>query len=202
MALSLRCECGEVQGTVQAGHAYTRATCYCRDCQAYARWLGKPGLTDAQGGTDIVAMNPAAVRIDSGHDRLACMSLSDKGILRWYASCCRTPLGNTPRDGKVAYVGMVASSLAPPAAVDDAFGLPGRTVINVKSARGQVKPTPVAFIVDGLRIFGGIVGAKLRGQPPALFFDANARPVRSAQVLDDAERATLYSAVGQHDRNN
>ena len=193
MALSLRCECGQVQGTVEAGHAYTRAKCYCRDCQAYARWLDKPGLTDAQGGTDIVAMNPAAVRIDSGHDRLACMSLSDKGILRWYASCCRTPLGNTPRDGKVAYVGMVASSLAPPAAVDDAFGPAGRTVINVKSARGEVKPTPVAFIVDGLRIASGIMGAKLRRQRPSLFFDANAQPIRAPEVLDETQRAPLYA---------
>jgi len=44
MALSLRCECGQVQGTVEAGHAYTRATCYCKDCQAYARWLDKPAF--------------------------------------------------------------------------------------------------------------------------------------------------------------
>ena len=183
MALSLRCECGQVQGTVEAGHAYTRATCYCRDCQAYARWLDKPGLTDAQGGTDIVAMNPAAVRIDSGHDRVACMSLSEKGILRWYASCCRTPLGNTPRDGKIAYVGLLASSLAPIAEVDAAFGSAGDTRINVKSALGEVKPTPVAFVVDGLRIFGGILAARLRRQPPSLFFDGNAQPMRTPEVI-------------------
>jgi hypothetical protein len=191
MALSLRCECGHVQGTVEAGHAYTRATCYCRDCQAYTRWLDKPGLTDARGGTDIVAMNPAAVRITSGDDRVACMSLSDKGLLRWYASCCRTPLGNTPRDGKTAYVGMLAIGLAPPAAVDQAFGAAGHTVINVKSAQGEVKPTPVAFVVDGLRILRGILGARLRGQAPSLFFDDRGQPIRTPEVLNADQRAAL-----------
>ncbi|RZA31843.1 MAG: hypothetical protein EOP92_29090 [Lysobacteraceae bacterium] len=192
MALSLRCECGQVEGTVEAGHAYTRASCYCRDCQAYARWLDKPGLTDAHGGTDIVAMNPQAVRITSGAERVSCMSLTDKGLLRWYASCCRTPLGNTPRDGNTAYVGLVAVALSPSKAVDDAFGPAGRTRINVKSAQGEVKPTPLAFVVDGLRIFGGIIGSKLRRQPPSLFFDANGQSIRTPEVLAESERASLY----------
>lgn len=202
MTLSLHCECGQVEGTVEPGHAYTRATCYCKDCQAYARWLDKPGLTDAHGGTDIVAMNPQAVRITAGARRVACMSLSDKGLLRWYASCCHTPLGNTPRDGNTAYVGMVAVALSPSGAVDEAFGPAERTRINVKSAQGEVKPTPLAFVVDGLRIFGGMIGAKLRRQPPSLFFDANAEPVRNAEVLDDLARAPLYRLGGKQGRDN
>lgn len=137
------------------------------------------------------------VRITSGEDRIACISLSGKGILRWYVSCCRTPLGNTPRDGNIAYVGLPASGLAPSPAVDAAFGPAGNTRINVKSARGEVKPTPLLFIVNGLRIFGGIIGAKLRRQPPSLFFDANAKPVRNAEVLDDLARAPLYRAVAK-----
>lgn len=192
MALSLRCECGQVEAAVESGPAYTRATCYCRDCRAYARWLDRPGLMDAQGGTDIVAMNPRAVRFTAGVDRVACMSLSPKGLLRWYASCCRAPLGNTPRDGKVAYVGLPAASLKPAAAVDAAFGQAGRTVINGKSAQGEVRPTPVAFMRDGLRIVAGILGARLRRQPPSLFFEADAQPIRTPQVLDKAERAPLY----------
>ena len=191
-ALSLRCECGQVQGRVDAGPAYTRATCYCRDCRAYARWLDRPGMLDAQGGTDIVAINPRAVRFTSGIEHVACMSLSPKGLLRWYASCCRAPLGNTPRNGRIAYVGLPAVGLAPPAAVDKAFGPAGRTLINTGSALGEVKSTPTAFLVDGLRIAAGILGARLRRQPPSLFFDADAGPIREPQVLDRGERAALY----------
>lgn len=84
MALSLRCECGRVQGRVETEQVYVRAKCYCRDCQAYARWLDRPGVVDAQGGTDIVATNPAAVHIIAGDEQIACMSLGEKGLLRWY----------------------------------------------------------------------------------------------------------------------
>jgi hypothetical protein len=183
MALTLHCECGQVQGVVEPGEAYVRATCYCTDCQAYARWLDTTGLTDAQGGTDIVAMNPAAVRFTAGQDHIACMSLSDKGLLRWYASCCRTPLGNTPRDGKTPYVGMVGIALGPAQAVDQAYGPAGRVVINTGSAKGEVKKTPLGFIRGGIRILGGILRARLSGQKPTLFFDAEARPIRTPQVI-------------------
>ena len=94
---AIRCTCGQVRGEADLGHAYTRGTCHCHDCQAYARWLGRPELMDAAGGTDIVPMSPADIRLTAGVEHLACMSLSEKGTLRWYAACCRTPLGNTAR---------------------------------------------------------------------------------------------------------
>jgi hypothetical protein len=191
MALSLRCECGRVQGRVETDQAYVRATCYCRDCQAYARWLDRPGVTDAQGGTDIVAMNPAAVHFTAGDEQIACMSLSGKGILRWYAACCRTPLGNTPRDGKVAYLGVVTTGLSPAREADAAFGPRGKTVINSGSAQGKVKATPVGFVVGGLGIVRGMLGAKMRKQGPMLFFDGEGQPIRDIEVLSAVERAAL-----------
>ncbi len=191
MALSLRCECGRVQGRVETDQVYVRATCYCHDCQAYARWLDRPGVVDAQGGTDMVAMNPAAVHITSGSEQIACMSLSGKGILRWYAGCCRTPLGNTPRDAGIAYVGVVGTGLSPAREMEVAFGSRGRTVINSGSAQGKVKATPVGFVVGGLRILRGIAGARLRKQGPMLFFDGEGQPIREVEVLSAAERAAL-----------
>ena len=191
MALSLRCECGRVQGRVETDQLYVRATCYCRDCQAYARWLDRPGVADAQGGTDIVAMNPAAVHITSGDEQIACMSLGEKGLLRWYTACCRTPLGNTPRDAKVSYVGIVTTGLSPAREVDAAFGAKGRVVLNRGSAVGEVKGTPVGFVVGGLWILRGIAGARLRKQGSTLFFDGEGQPIRKVEVLSAAERAVL-----------
>lgn len=191
MSLSLQCECGQVQGTVLTGHGYARATCYCADCQAYARWLDQPGLTDAHGGTDLVAMNPSAVRFTAGEESIACMSLSEKGLLRWYARCCRSPLANTPRDPNLAYVGIFADRLSPPRMVDAAFGPPGETVLNAGSAVGRVGTTPVTFLAGGLHIVGGILAAKLHGQAPTLFFDEHGHPLRDPQVLTPARRARL-----------
>ena len=52
MDLPLKCRCGAVRGEMQPRRAYTRATCYCKDCRAYARFLGQPGVLDEAGGTE------------------------------------------------------------------------------------------------------------------------------------------------------
>jgi hypothetical protein len=101
----LRCRCRAIQGHVESTHRAGRAICYCRDCQAFARNLGSPELTlDARGGTDIVATSPRYVRFTRGREQHRCMSLSPKGLFRWYAGCCRTPIGNTPRDPRLLHV--------------------------------------------------------------------------------------------------
>lgn len=188
MTLELRCRCGKVQGTVNARRAYTRATCYCHDCQAYARHLGQPGVMDGQGGTDIIAMNPDAVTFTSGEEHIAGLCLREGGLLRWYSGCCRTPLGNTPRDGRTAYVGMVAVCLPDAVERDAAFGPRGRIVLNAGSAMDRVRPTPFALLSGGLRIAAGITMAKLRRQTPSLFFDMNGQPHRTAHPLSAQER--------------
>ncbi len=192
MTMPLRCRCGAVTGQMDARRAYARATCYCKDCRAFARFLGQPGVLDAAGGTDIVAMAPAGVHFTAGTEHVACMSLSPNGLLRWYASCCRTPLGNTPRDAKMPYAGLVTACFdAAPEVVDSAFGPRGRVALGTKSATAPVSATPVAFIVGGLRIFAGIIGARLRRERATPFFDASGRPLREPVVISRDQRAAL-----------
>ena len=52
----LRCQCGAIRGHVALPAKTVRAICYCRDCQAFARYLARAGdVLDEHGGTDIVA---------------------------------------------------------------------------------------------------------------------------------------------------
>lgn len=197
MTVAIRCRCGKVKGEADMGRAYTRATCYCRDCQAYARFLGQPGLMDANGGTDIVPMSPAGVRITDGLEHVACMALSDKGVLRWYASCCRTALGNTARDPKLPYAGMVTTCFdTNPEVIDAALGPRGRIALHTGSATGPVRSTPVAFFIGGLRILGNVLAARIRGQRPTLFFEPDGRPIRTPQVLTVEQRRELGANAG------
>lgn len=193
MTIAFRCRCGQVRGEIDPARAYTRATCYCKDCQAFARWLGIGGITDDRGGTDVVPMAPAAVRFGDGQEHVACMSLGPRGLLRWYAKCCRTPLANTPRDPKLPYVGMVTACFdAAPAALDAALGRRDRIVLNTGSALGPVKSTPLAFFAGGLRIFANIAVARLRGERGSPFFDgATGAPIRAPEVLSLQERRSL-----------
>jgi len=192
MKMPLRCQCGTVRGEMETTRAYTRATCYCKDCRAFANFLAVPGVLDESGGTDVVPIAPSAVHFTAGTEHVVCMSLSPKGLLRWYASCCRTPLANTPREPKLPYVGMVTTCFdAAPQAVDAAFGPRNRVVLNTQSATAPVKSTPLAFATGGLRILAGVLGARLRGERASPFFDASGRPLREPEVISRERRAEL-----------
>lgn len=194
----LRCRCGTLQGLVQVSPAATRAVCYCADCQAYARFLGG-AIVDDSGGTEVVAMAPRYIRFTSGLESLACLSLSPRGLLRWYARCCNTPIGNTPRNHKIAYVGLLHSCLGDADARQAGFG-PVKIVANTKAALGPVASVGLGSRVRALFNLGtSLLGSRLSGsyaQSP--FFEPGSdAPVRPPHVLSPAERAKAYRS-GAH----
>lgn len=197
MTLPLKCRCGAVRGEMQPERAFVRATCYCKDCRAYARFLEQSDVLDAAGGTDTVPTAPATVRLTSGVEYVACMSLSPKGTLRWYAQCCRTPLGNTSRNTRLPYLGLVTACLdATSQQLDAAFGPAGRCVLNTGSATSPVRATPLAFAWGGLRIMVGMLGARLRGERASPFWNAEGRLLREPEVITREQRAALERVDG------
>lgn len=194
----LRCRCGRLQGSVTPARSTQRVVCYCRDCRAWACHLGGNGVLDAQGGTEIVASLPCHVRFDAGSDALACLSLSPRGLLRWVAGCCGTPIGNTPRSPKLAYVGLVHSCLeqdAPP--LQHSFG-PLRMAVNTGGAPSPVHKTPAPAAAASL--FGlatTLLGARLGGgwRDNPFFAAGTATPVRPVRVLTLAQRTQAYAAA-------
>lgn len=193
MGIQLRCRCGKLQGEVDAARVAARAICYCKDCQAFARFLkAEDAVLDASGGTEVEAALPAAVRFTGGLEHLACMSLSPKGIYRWYAACCNTPVGNTPRNAAIPYVGLVRACLdAPLDTLDRQLGRTHMTA-NRGSAYGPTSATPVATLLGLARIGGALVKARLSGSyRDNPFFDAAGAPVRTPRVLTKEERAAV-----------
>jgi hypothetical protein len=136
----IRCKCGTLHGFVKVDLNSSRGICYCKDCQLFAHFLGNSAeVLDEHGGTEIVPTTPKNVRFTQGIESLASMRLSDKGLMRWYAKCCNTPIGNTPANYKVAYVGLVHSCLENDGVpLDQSFGI-SRMRVNTQSARGNVK---------------------------------------------------------------
>jgi len=121
-----QCRCGEVLGRLAnaSPEAVNRMVCYCEDCQAFLHYLGRVDLLDAHGGTDIVQIAPAALSIARGHERIVGLRVTPTGLYRWYASCCKTPLGNTLRSA-IPSVGILAQVFEDGAqTADDLFGKP------------------------------------------------------------------------------
>lgn len=192
MPIPFQCRCGTLRGEIEPRDAYIRATCYCSDCQTFARALGRDrDVLDPKGGTDIVAMLPAGFRITAGSEQLACLSLSPKGLLRWHSACCNTPIANTPRSPKLPYAGVLGSCMAGgPEALDAAFG-PSHIAFNVASAQGEVKATPVHTGVGLLRIMWGVLRARISGRSRdnPFFRRGTSDPVSEPRILTREERA-------------
>ena len=119
-----------LKGTVSTTDVINRCVCYCTDCQAFAQFLQRPtDILDSLGGTDH-ANASQDISFTEGTDNLACMRLTDTGLLRWYASCCHTPIGNTPPNFKLSFIGLIHTCLeAGDGSLESAFGLSARTSI-------------------------------------------------------------------------
>ena len=194
MTQSLRCHCGALAGAVEHERLATHSICYCKDCQAFARFLGREAdLLDGRGGCENIQVLPKDVRFHEGVQHLRCVRLSETGLLRWYAACCQTPIGNTPATSKVPFVGLARACLEGSSlTVTEAFG-PVRFCAFTSGARG--KPKPRRFGVAGFalwlarnRLRARFVGG-FRDNP---FFDtASDRPIVKPSVLAPAERDLL-----------
>lgn len=200
--LAMACACGTVRGVAhdlspdQGNHL----VCYCDDCQAFVHFLGHAAdHTDAHGGTEILQTSPARVSIEEGGDQLACVQLRPKGLLRWYAGCCRSPIGNTQASGRMPFVGLFASAFRPRSAeVETALG-PIRARVNARFAQGDRSELEASegwslpMIFSFARI---VLGAWVRGDARrSPFFDPETRAARAVpRVLTEAERAEVEAA--------
>jgi hypothetical protein len=199
MTHRFQCRCAALQGEIGHPEQAMRAICYCGDCQAYAHLLGEPQrVLDLLGGTDVVATQARHVTFTSSTQPLACVSLSPRGLLRWYAACCNTPIANTPRNWKLPYVGLVHTCLRQPDPLERSFPTVQMRV-NTKRAKGPLPGGRMGNLV-GLPRFA-ILATRLAasrlaaGYARTPFFDANGVPRAAVRVADRAEVDAARRAV-------
>ena len=174
----IRCACGAVHGRLEHPPWVNHVVCYCASCQAFPARLGKADeVLDEHGGTDIVQTSPAAVTFSRGREHLACLRVTPKGPLRWYAACCNTPIGNTPANPKFAFVGLLHSCLGSREALEGAFG-PVRMRFFAGDATGEPKPEGKVPVWGMLGFAGRMLGAWVSGDyRKTPFFDERGEPV-------------------------
>jgi len=194
----LRCKCGTVQGFVATSNALSRGVCYCEDCQLYAQFLGNPDdVLDAQGGTDVVPTKPSNVRFTQGIESLAVMRLTDHGLMRWYAKCCNTPIGNTSPNYKQAFVGLVHSCLENSSiSLDQSFG-PVRMRVNTKHARGDTHIKQQGMFGTIIKLIRMLVRERLTGgyKVTPFFHAESGLPIVVPRVLSTQERQALQTQL-------
>ena len=193
-----QCQCAKVVGEVADTRSAIHAVCYCRDCQAYAHHLGQPdAVLNPLAGTEVVGTHARNVSFTRGAEQLACLSLSEAGLLRWYARCCNTPIGNTAPNYQMSFVGLVHNCLgSAQTPLDQTFG-PVRTRVYPEYAIGEPKPKAFGLPSALLRILGMLLKARLDGsyKHTPFFIPGSNTPIVQPQVLSAEQRAGLTGAV-------
>ncbi len=195
--LALRCLCGTVRGVAReiSPRTINRCICYCDDCQAFAHFLGRQDdLLDAWGGSEVVQMSQARVALTAGLHRVAAMRLTEKGLMRWYAGCCNTPIGNTLATPSIPFIGLLRVFIDAPS---EALGpIRGRAFAQyAKGGRAAVPKDGSSDFAMLVRMVPKLLGWRLRGDHRrSPLFDAANRPLVEPRVLDPAEREELRRA--------
>ncbi|MEA5467222.1 DUF6151 family protein [Leptothoe sp. PORK10 BA2] len=198
MTHSIRCHCGKLKGALSCNQELNRCVCYCADCQAFARFLKREHeILDAMGGTSIIQTIPANITFTEGIENLTCMRLTAKGLLRWYATCCNTPIGNTLPTPNLSFIGLIHTCLSlDQTSLDNAFGSI-RMYVNTQSAIGENKPKSTGALSGILRVIGMMLKARFDGrykQTP--FFDMESgTPIVVPKTLNAEELKNVKNTV-------
>jgi hypothetical protein len=110
-SVGFSCRCGKIHGRLTDidPDRGTHVRCHCDDCRRANAHFGIPGSRAE--GVCIWQTTPDKVKIDEGAVHMRLMRLSSKGVLRWYAGCCDTPLFNTMATPKLPFVGVLTDRL-------------------------------------------------------------------------------------------
>jgi hypothetical protein len=147
----------------------------------------------------VIQTRAANVVFTEGREALACMRLTPNGMLRWYSTCCNSPVGNTLANSKISFVGLVHNCLEGGGpTVEASFG-PVQAYVNTQSAKGGVKSSPLALAGIILRFIAMVARPRIDGSyKRSPFFTADtAAPIVTPKVLSPGEREQLMSAVVQ-----
>ncbi len=112
--LTISCQCQKLIASVEVDQNKlpTRLKCYCIDCQTYIKHLKQSDhYLDELGGSDILQISPADISIKQGQEFLGNMKITPNGIYRWYATCCNSPICNTPSNANMPYVGLLNNNI-------------------------------------------------------------------------------------------
>ncbi len=169
-------------------------------------FLERGELMDDWGGSEVLQMTPARIELSQGADQLACVRLSPKGLMRWYARCCSTPIANTMASAGMAFAGVLVALVDLPADAhtrDEALGpmtarVNGRARLSGVQGAPKLALFPLLTIARALRL---MIGGKLRGEhQPSPFFDEGGAPRVTPQVLSESERDELRARLPTYPR--
>ncbi|MEM6936044.1 MAG: DUF6151 family protein [Pseudomonadota bacterium] len=196
--LEVSCRCGKLRGVARgvSPALVNRAKCYCDDCQLFAFFLGDPqGVLDEFGGSEICQMSPTHLELTEGSENLACVRLRPKGLYRWYAACCNTPMANTLTSA-IPFVGVIRPGIK--GVSDESVG-PVRMRIHGRHAKGGAEAArahPKAPLSAAFGILLKLLRRRFAGEHKRhpLFDPESGKAIVKPRVLEADELSEVQQA--------
>jgi len=141
----------------------------------------------APGPVDLFLTTQDTLTITEGAQHLGLFRLSPRGTMRWYATCCKTPLFNTATTPKFPFLGIRVATMAAPERVGPVVG-----ETHMPKPGGKTGHKGMTRIMWNLlpRIMAVRLSGRWRQTP--LFNTGSGEPVAEALVPGKEERAALY----------
>jgi Family of unknown function (DUF6151) len=125
------------------------------------------------------------------------LRLTPAGTMRWYANCCRTPIGNTVANPKVSFVGLIHPFVT--GTREERESAFGRVTARVwtDAAAGEQRPMPIGRIAAMAKLAVMILGARISGayRRTPFFRQDLSSPIATPHVLTAVEYADVMSRV-------
>ncbi|UWQ17287.1 GFA family protein [Jannaschia sp. M317] len=187
--LGFACTCGQLRGEITdiSPSAYTNIVCHCEDCRSAYTHLG---LADPE-KVGILQTTQDRIHITQGGEFLRVFRLSAKGALRWFATCCDTPLFYTPLKPRMVHVGINTDRLDTPDAVGAVMAegfIPAPGGKQRHKGLGRMAGRMVT------RMAAKNLSGEWRNTP---FFDDTNAPTVPPQVLTREERAAALMGLNR-----
>lgn len=142
---------------------------------------------DGKGGAELVMTLPEWVTVTQGFEQVKVLRLSKRGAVRWYASCCNSPMLNIHPSRNFPYGSVVVRGLDDP----DALGpiamraFPDQAYSNVRASR-------IAFYWVTMRAFARAALARFRAaHKQTQYFTSEGQFTKTPERLDDARRTQI-----------
>jgi hypothetical protein len=181
----LKCRCGEVQGVAidATDNAGIRFSCHCKDCQAFAHYLGRSDtILDEYAATDVLQVPSYNISLTRGSAQLGCIRLSKNGLFRWFALCCHTPIGTT-MSAKVPFCDIIHCFIDDTSNRNKTIGA-AKGYLFAKNCQSRERRESSSFVLLWRMFHKNMLWKIKQRKKLSPFFDANGDPVVTPDILD------------------
>jgi hypothetical protein len=174
------CRCGVFAAEADTSGGL-RAVCYCNSCRNFAIRTGAEGVLDEAGGSDLFQVAPERMRFLRGAENLSWLRLSSRGPVRWFTTCCNTPVASTLETPAIPFVTLQSHRFANPSALG-----PVKVRVFREAATGRV-PDDGGGAIKLYANFGfRALKSKLSGGSKRNpFFGSDGKPIASGGPVAD-----------------